>query len=196
MNSTTRKGRVSSDEGEASEPTATEAEQVTEDGGPADLGLDTVFDALTNARRRLVLRYLNEQNGQVTLSDLAEHVAAIENDTTPEALDSQQRKRVYVGLYQSHLPKLDSMGVLTFDQQRGRIERTPAASQLDQYLYDEDTDTRPANRYYMECIGVGAVVLLLGAVTGLVGSIGAVLSFVGISIGVAGLAAFHAYEQG
>jgi hypothetical protein len=175
-------------------PLATPSEIPKMGGGPAELGLDTMFDAVRNARRRQVLRYLNEQDGQVTLSDLAEHIAAIENDTTPELLDSQQRKRVYVGLYQSHLPKLDGMGVLTFDRQRGHIERTPAASQLDEYLYDDDTDTRPSKRPYMESLGVSALVLLLGVGTGLLGALGAVLSFAGIVLGVAGLAAFHAYH--
>lgn len=181
--------------GGASSSTASDTERSNE-GRAVDLGLDTVFDALRNARRRRVLRYLHEQNGRVTLSDLAEHIAAIENDTTPEALDSQQRKRVYVGLYQSHLPKLDSMGVLTFDRQRGHIERTPAASQLDEYLYDDEADTRSLKRHYMEFLGVSALVLLLGVVTGVVGGLGAVFSFAGLSLGVTALAAFHAYEQG
>ncbi|QLD86251.1 hypothetical protein HWV23_11135 [Natronomonas halophila] len=182
--------------GGASASTASDTERDSDEERAVDLGLDTVFDALRNARRRRVLQYLNEQNGRVTLSDLAEHIAAIENDTTPEALDSQQRKRVYVGLYQSHLPKLDSMGVLTFDRQRGHIERTPAASQLDEYLYDDEADTRSSKRHYVEFLGVSALVLLLGVVTGIVGGIGAAFSFVGLSLGVAGLAAFHAYEQG
>lgn len=188
-------GQSPSDEGEASSPPDTDAERNSEGGGPAELGPDTMFDAVGNARRRQVLRYLNEQDGRVTLSDLAEHIAAIENDTTRELLDSQQRKRVYVGLYQSHLPKLDGMGVLTFDQQRGEIERTPAASQLDEYLYDEDDDTRPSKRPYMECLGVSGLVLLFGVGTGLVGGLGAASSFVGIVLGVAGLAALHAHRQ-
>lgn len=138
---------TSADGRDVSLPTGTEFEQATEDGEPAELGLDTVFGALKNARRRRVLRYLNEQNDRVVLSDLAEHIAAIENDTTPEALDSKQRKRVYVGLYQAHLPKLDSMGVLTFDRQSGLIERTPAASQLEKYLDYDDSNTRFWERY-------------------------------------------------
>jgi hypothetical protein len=93
----------------------TDPENSTEGEAPGDLDLDTVFDALRNQRRRHLLRYLHEASGPVTLSDVTEHVAALENDTTPEALDSQQRKRVYVALYQAHLPKLYEMGILTFN---------------------------------------------------------------------------------
>lgn len=190
----TKQDQVPADEGNGQSSTASEVEQAVENRESAELELDIVFDVLKNVRRRRLLRYLDEQNGKVTLSDLAEHLAAIENDTTPEALDSQQRKRVYVGLYQSHLPRLDSMGVLTFDRDRGLIERTPAASQLDKYLYEDGADSRPWKRYYTESIGVSAVVLLFGAVTGVMGSLGALFMFVGISAGVAVLAALHATD--
>lgn len=188
----TEQDQIPVDKGNGQSSTTTEVKQRTEDQASDELELDIVFDVLKNVRRRRLLRYLKDQSGEVTLSDVAEHLAAIENDTTPERLDSQQRKRVYVGLYQSHLPRLDSMGVLTFDRERGLIERTPAASQLDKYLYDDTADTSPWNRYYTECIGLSAVVLLFGAVTGVIGSLGAIVMFVSISSGVVGLAAFHA----
>jgi transcription elongation GreA/GreB family factor len=49
------------------------------------LPLDQVFEILKNRRRREVVKYLNERDESVSLSDLAEHVAAIENDTTVNA---------------------------------------------------------------------------------------------------------------
>ncbi|MEF8913446.1 DUF7344 domain-containing protein [Natronomonas sp.] len=165
------------------------------EGREADaLPLDVVFDVLRNARRRRVLQYLDNHAGQVTLSEVAEHVAAIEHDTTPEALDTKQRKRVYVGLYQSHLPKLDSIGVVTFDQDRGLIERNPTATQLERYLDSEDSDARPWH-HYKRFAGVSALVMLLGAVTGIVASVDAIALLLGLCVGLAGLVAFHAYER-
>lgn len=46
----------------------------------------------------------------------------MENDTTVKRLSSDQRKRVYIGLYQCHLPKMDKLGVVEYDKNRGRIE--------------------------------------------------------------------------
>jgi hypothetical protein len=89
----------------------------------ADLGVGEVFELLQNQRRRRVLRYLTtETDGRATLSDLAEHVAGLENDVPPDRVTSTQRKRVYVGLYQAHLPKLDDYGVVDFDKHRGTVD--------------------------------------------------------------------------
>lgn len=52
-----------------------------------------------NERRQHVLSYLLITDDEpVQLGHLAEHIAAIENDKPIKALDSQERKRVYVAL--------------------------------------------------------------------------------------------------
>ena len=124
------------------------------------LPLDQVFEILKNRRRREVLKYLNERDESVSLSDLAEHVAAIENETTVKALSSSQRKRVYVGLYQCHLPKMDDMNIVDFDQNRGRIELAENAGQLEAYI-EPETDETYWHYYYasMSLFGTGLLVL-------------------------------------
>ncbi len=99
-----------------------------------DLPLDQIFEILKNSRRRQTLRFLYENEGKTTLSEVAEHIAAIENDTTVKAISSAQRKRVYVGLYQCHLPKMDDTDVIDFEQNRGTIEFGPNIDQLEPYL--------------------------------------------------------------
>lgn len=88
-----------------------------------------------NSRRRGVLQYVEDEEGTVSLSDVAEHIAAEENNINIEMLSSDQRKRVYVGLYQCHLPKMDDAGVIDFNKARGTIELREAVSQLYPYLY-------------------------------------------------------------
>jgi len=46
----------------------------------------------------------------------------------------KQRKRVYTSLYQSHLPRLHKYGFIEYDADRGTIELTPLAENLDIYL--------------------------------------------------------------
>jgi len=119
------------------------------DDSPAELPVDRVFELLKNQRRREVLRYLESTDEEtVSLSDLAEHIAAIENDTTVQAISSSERKRVYVGLYQCHLPKMDDMNVVAFDQNRGTISIGPNADQLETFLDIDDEEGRPWQRYY------------------------------------------------
>ncbi|MFC6954576.1 DUF7344 domain-containing protein [Halorubellus litoreus] len=104
-------------------------------GDDAELPLERVFDILRNERRQRVLGYLAVTDDDVIrIGDLAEHVAAIENDMPVNALSSQQRKRVYVALYQCHLPKMADAGVIEFDKDRGTIEVGPNADQLRPYL--------------------------------------------------------------
>ena len=124
--------------------------------GEETLPLDQVFEILKNSRRRETLHYLNDNGGTATLSGLAEHIAAIENDTTVQQITSSQRKRVYVGLYQCHLPKMDSMDVIEFDKNRGTLELARNAEQVCSYLGDSD-----GSDWYKLYLGLAAVGSLL-----------------------------------
>lgn len=100
----------------------------------APLPLDQVFDVLRNERRRRAIRFLVENGGQVEMSELAENLAAWETDKPVAELTSSERKRVYVALYQCHLPRMDDMDVVEFNKPRGVIETGPNATALDRYL--------------------------------------------------------------
>jgi len=168
---------------------AVEQDGVTDDAQePESLSLDLVFEILKNSRRREVIHYLRDQESdeRVALGELAEHVAAIENDTTTDQLTSSQRKRVYVGLYQCHLPKMDDMGVVDFNQDRGHVALAPQADCLTEYL-DRPTEDAGVqwHRYYgaISVVGVAIVGLSLGVglaaglATGLLGLVVATFAF-------------------
>jgi len=174
---------------DVSDATARQDEGVTEaEQEPESLSLDLVFEILKNSRRREVIHYLRDQetDERVSLGELAEHVAAIENDTTTDQLTSSQRKRVYVGLYQCHLPKMDDMGVVDFNQDRGHVSLAPQAECLTEYL-DRPTEDASVqwHHYYgaISAVGVGIVGLSLGVglasglVMGLLGLVVATFAF-------------------
>lgn len=108
---------------------------------------DQLFHLLANRRRRGVLYYLKEHEETVSMRELAEQIAAWEHGTTVQLLGSGERQRVYISLYQNHLPKLDDNGVIEYDQSRGTIARTDVADQFDPYIqhppYAEETDEQP-----------------------------------------------------
>ncbi|RDZ42288.1 hypothetical protein C5B91_15945 [Haloferax sp. Atlit-10N] len=139
------------------------AEQNTE------LGKDEIYHLLQNERRRKVLEYLRDREGPVQMRDIAEQVAAWEHDTTVQALMSDQRQRVYIALYQAHLPKLDEEGVIDYNQSRGIVEKTPLANELAAHLElpdddDDETDVeseRPWGAYYLSVSGLST--LFIGA---------------------------------
>lgn len=83
----------------------------------ADLGIDTALDVLGNQRRRHVIDVL-AQREQGTTHGLRDALASIEYDDPSH----QERKRVYVALYQTHLPTMVDADVL---EQRDEHEFAP-----------------------------------------------------------------------
>lgn len=98
--------------------------------------IDQTFETLSNPRRREALRYLrtHEDDGPVLIRDLAEEIAAWENDIPRVEVTYKQRKRVYTSLYQSHLSRLHRYGFIEYDADRGTIQLNPKAKELDIYL--------------------------------------------------------------
>ena len=124
----------------------------------SDLSTNETFEILKNRRRRAVLKYLDDVGGHATLDTIAEHVAAEENDIDTNQLSSQQRKRVYIGLYQVHLPKMDDLGIIEYDQDRGTVE-LGEISELRPYLYDEKGGVESRLRSLTATV-VGGIVML------------------------------------
>jgi hypothetical protein len=146
-----------SDREDAADATETEVERTRADpteGEQRALPLDQTFEILKNRRRRCVLQYLNEVDGPVSLSELAEQIAAWENGKDVRQITSSERKRVYVGLYQCHLPKMAGMDVVSFNKPRGVIERGENADCFEPYLQRNES---PRNRYQvgLAILGIG-----------------------------------------
>lgn len=97
-----------------------------EDPEPEDpeLDIDLVFDLLGTSRRRAVIRYLEAESGPVEIGDLANYIAAHEYGKSVEEITPDERKRVYVSLYQCHLPKMAAADVIGYEQ-GDPVERGP-----------------------------------------------------------------------
>lgn len=118
----------------ADEGDAADAEADTPADGDESLSKGEIFEVLRNQRRRYVLQYLKQDHRPVELGDLAQQVAAWEYDTTLEGVTPAQRKRVYTTLQQTHLPKMDTAGILCFDSDQGVIEGTERTQDISVYL--------------------------------------------------------------
>jgi hypothetical protein len=88
---------------------------------------------------------------------LAEQLTAWENDKEPHEITSAERKRVYVGLYQCHLPKMDSTNVISFNKPRGIIEPGEHIDIFEQYLDSNEETSLPWHQYYFGLSLVGVV---------------------------------------
>lgn len=81
----------------------------------ASIRSSEAFDILRQRRRQRIIEYLIEVEEQVTLRDLSGYIADLEGC---------DRKRVYIALYQNHLPKLDEVGALRYQRRSGVITAT------------------------------------------------------------------------
>lgn len=95
---------------------------------------DDCFELLSNHRRRFTLHYLQQAENGTELGELAEQIAAWENEIPQEEISYDQRKRVYTSLQQVHLPRMDDMGVVEFDDREGTITMGPAAEEIEIYM--------------------------------------------------------------
>jgi len=129
-----------------------------------ELTQDTVYDLLSNKRRRFVISKLRRAEGPVSVNDLSESVAAWENGIEVDELTDKQIKRVYVSLYQIHIPKLDEAGLVDYDKDSGQVRLRSTVSELDSYLPEQADDT--GNGIPWEAIYAGVAAVALGMYAG------------------------------
>ncbi|GGJ02237.1 hypothetical protein GCM10008995_09980 [Halobellus salinus] len=153
-----------------------------------ELSASEIHDVLRNDRRRLVLERLRTARDAETVSDLAEHIGGVEAGESPPPRNVRQS--VYVSLHQTHLPKLDELGVVDYDPDGKTVELAANARELRAYLEPATGETGVSPVCYA---GVGLLggVALLGAAAGVPGlrtvgptAVGFVLSAAVVAAGV------------
>lgn len=155
-------------------------------------GREQIFEILSNERRRYILAYLQQRgDGTADIGELASHVTAMENEISIDEITSSQRKSVYVGLRQSHLPKMDAYNLLEYDADRGTVELTDAAEEAKMYLEYVPKHDIPWAVHYLGITALLAGILVLNVFEaypfdGLDGTMIAALTLlvVGVSAGV------------
>jgi hypothetical protein len=95
---------------------------------------DDAFTAVANPRRRRAICILTRTTGDMAVSNLAEHIAAIEQQSRPDRLSSDHRRSVYIGLIQNHLDRLDTLGIVDYDDRDKRVRTTDVTPPLAMYI--------------------------------------------------------------
>jgi len=95
--------------------------------------LDTMFDVLSNPRRRYLLYHAADvDEAVVELEAAVEAVAEYERDGS-ETVDRSTWDDVRIALHHDHLPRLASAGILDYDDRQGTI-RLPADDGLEEWV--------------------------------------------------------------
>ena len=119
-----------------------------------------LYRVLAHRRRRYALHHLKAVEQATTLGELAEQVAAWENDKSVAEVTSSERKRAYTGLQQSHLRMMGEAGVVTYDKDRGIVEPTTALKNVDVYFDIVHDGDIPWHEYYLAVSGVWAALVV------------------------------------
>ena len=128
-----------------------------------DLSKDELFRILSSSRRRYIIYFLHEEGAPVSLNDLATRIAAEENDRPVEEVTDSERQRVYISLYQTHLPKLEEADIITYDEDERMVSLSPETIQ-EGFFWMVSDDQRRWYRYYggltlLAWLAIGGVLL-------------------------------------
>lgn len=125
---------------------------------PGELSRTEVFRLLGNDRRRYTLHHLMRTES-AEIGELAEHIAAWENEVDVAEVDSAQRRCVYVALHQTHLPRLDDAGALNYESTRDEIELTETGEDLRVYMDVVRGNDIPWSEFYLGLSGFSAALV-------------------------------------
>ena len=135
-----------------------------------------IHDVLRNDRRRLVLERLRQTGTTESVRDLSEFVASVESGESPAPRNVRQS--AYVALHQTHLPKLDDLGIVAYDSDDKEVSLAGNAAEVAVYM---EVVPKYAITWAEFYLGLG----LLGLLT-LVGRAVGVPVLVGVSSSVLG----------
>lgn len=162
-----------------------------------ELSETEIFDVLSSERRRFVLSYLLDGDGTATLNELARELGSREYDTDPDELTDTQRRRLYVSLYQTHVPKMENYGIVEYDADSGTVSPTERAREVNRYRGPGCENGPPWTVVYLGLSGVW--LLLIAAAILDVGGIGAIddqVLSLSVVLTFALLALFHRLRTG
>jgi len=129
----------------------------TEDADNSADRMNEIFSLLSNQRRRYALYACDASEEPLSVSDLAEKVAAREYGKRREMLEYDERKRVYTAMTQTHLPAMEEAGVVDYDGREVRL--TDRAEEIEVYMDVVPSGSLPWSYYYLGLSLISALVL-------------------------------------
>jgi len=91
-----------------------------------------IHDVLRNHRRRLAIKTLQDSDGSASVRELSEEVATRETGESPAPRN--KRQSVYVSLHQTHLPKLDELGIVEYDSDSNTVRLQERVEEVEVYM--------------------------------------------------------------
>lgn len=153
-----------------------------------------IHDVLRNDRRRLAIKALRDRDGQASVRNLSEVVAARETGENPPP--KNKRQSVYVSLHQTHLPKLDDLGIIDYDADAKSVSLDDRVEEVEVYMEVVPQYGLSWGEVYF-ALGVLGLLTTVAAIIGVpwVSSVGLVYIILGYFLLQMAASAYHVYSQ-
>lgn len=124
-----------------------------------------IYEILANRRRRETIRRLSTtaDGGPLSLRELSETIAERETGESPPP--RTVRESVYNSLHQTHLPKLEDLGVVTYDRETHEVRLRERARDVNLYM-EVVTDHGLTWSEVYRAIGVVGLTAVVAALAG------------------------------
>lgn len=122
---------------------------------------DDLFQILSNSRRRYIIYYLSQADEELSLKELATKIAAAESGTPESEITSEERQRVYISLYQTHLPKLEEADIAVYDEDERTVVLTNDLRESGFFWMETKAESTGWFRYYL-ALSVASWALAVG----------------------------------
>lgn len=98
------------------------------------IDVDAVLELCQHEHRRIVLRTLADERRTMTVSELAEAISDhLQGPTTP-GVPEEAPARVRVGLHHRHLPRLETVDVVEYDDERNVARPTADFDRVEPHI--------------------------------------------------------------
>ncbi|MCU4926319.1 hypothetical protein OB905_10035 [Halobacteria archaeon AArc-dxtr1] len=107
------------------------------------IAFDTVLDLCREEVRRIILAVLAEEQRSLTVNDLRGTILTYNHQTPVIHASEEVLTEIRISLSHTHIPKLESAGVIDYDSERKLVEPTEQFDQLQPHLsaiIDTDPD--------------------------------------------------------
>lgn len=153
-----------------------------------------IHDVLRNNRRRLTIKALRDRDGHASVRNLSEEVAARETGENPPP--KNKRQSVYVSLHQTHLPKLDDLGIIVYDADSKSVTLADRVEEVEVYMEVVPEYGLSWGEVYF-ALGLLGLLTTIAAIIGVPGitSISLVYIILGYFTLQMAASAYHVYSQ-
>ncbi|NGM67673.1 hypothetical protein G6M89_01385 [Natronolimnobius sp. AArcel1] len=95
---------------------------------------DTILDLCGDGHRRIVLAILSAEQRSLTVNDLRSTILTYNHHTPVTDASEAVLTEIQIALHHTHIPKLESAGVIEYDSERQLVEPTEQFDQLQPHL--------------------------------------------------------------